>query len=1410
MGANLSRFLADSPLPAADIAFTLAAGRQGFAHRRFVVAHSAAQAASLLATNDAKVAISGKASERKRSLAFMFAGGGAQHPGMGADLYAGEAVYRTAVDECISLLQPRLDWEIKRLLLAPDAERTGLMPEMERPSRSLPCLFITQYAMARLCLAWGLQPTAMIGHSMGEYTAAHLSGVFSLDDVLRLVMLRGQLFEKVAPGGMLSVPLSAEDLTRRLPKELSIAAVNAPELCVASGPVAALEQLESELAAADIEGRRVHIRLAAHSSMLEPILAEFGAFFKGVKLAAPEKPFISNVTGTWITAAEATSPEYWVRHLRNTVRFADGVGTLLEDEGRLMLEVGPGRTLATLAGLHPLRKPEQATVTSMRHPDERDSDVDQALGMLGRLWMHGADVAWREHWKGERRRRVPLPTYPFEHMSYFHQPGKLAAAAPSLVRKADVGSWFSSPAWRRSPLGVRAAATEPVPAGQTLVFCDEGGVGDALARRLAAEGPVVTVVPGAKFGARGATQYAADPTDPDHMLELLVTLGRDGGVPSRIVHAWNLDPAGGALTEQEGRAFYSLLGLLQAIAAEGLEDELQLDVLTAGAQRVGGEEALQPLLALVQGPVRVAGKELPNVRARSIDFAIPAVQGAGRSRVVDQAVRELRARDDARVIAWRGADRYVQDFSSTALSASADSGKWIRDGAVCVITGGQGGLGQLIAAELAGSAKVKLVLMGRRAVQKDDAALQGLVALGAEVMAVQADVSDEAQLSAALDAARVRFGGITHLVHAAGVVEDALIPMKERDSAARVLAPKVRGTLALERMLAKDPLERIVLFSSRGAIAGVAGQVDYTAASAFLDAWAERKSAIDGVDTVSIDWSAWQGVGLAAALAGGGNAKRNGGRKAGHPLLEHAVKESDDEAVYEALLGTESHWLLDGHRIRGGEALIPGTGYLEIARAAGEERAAMGRLEIRDVYFIAPFVVHGDAKREMRVTVEGRAERDVVIEGRSPGALEWEEHARAVVAPLAGEAPARIDPAAIRKRCNGEHLTFTGEEKREHLELGRRWSNIVSLDYGKGEALATLRLPPEFAGETAEFRLHPALLDVATACAQSLIPGFDHKTDFYIPVSYGRVRVWQSLGAECLSHIRLQPRVEEGQDTAVYDVTLLSPSGEVMVDISDFTMMRVKERVTIGRDEAKYRLPAMLRDEIKPAEGVDAFRRIVSSGLSGQVIVSPQDLGAYLASLTAPVEQAAPSVASAPEEPPVEVSQLEAVLAAQEAVHQVVVTAHRERGGNIRITAFVVFELGEQATISELRRYLRGKVPDDVIPQHLIELDQLPLGKDGKVDRAALPDPFAGQDDFVGPRTEMERTIAKIWVELLGVSRVSIYDNFLDVGGHSLLAMRAVSRIAKTTGVRLNPSVMTLHTLEQIAAECAEKAGVAR
>ncbi len=1197
---------------------------------------------------------------------------------------------------------------------------------------------------------------------------------------------------------MLSVPLGADELEERLPAELSIAAVNAPGLCVASGPVAALDALEAELAREDIECSRIHIDIAAHSSMLEPILEEFGKFCQGISYAAPERPFVSNVSGTWITPEEATDPQYWVRHLRNTVRFADGVGVLLDDDARVFVEVGPGRVLATLAGLHEAKQPSHAMLTTMRHPAEDADDVVVALGTVGRLWLSGYDVAWDRLAPEERRRRVSLPTYPFEHQPYFIEPGVITAPKPTLARRADPGNWTWRPSWIRQTLTTGSPEALEPGEGPWLLLCDEEGVGAGLAGRLQALGAqVVPVLAGSGFQRGTDGGYRVDPGSASDFEQLVSALEEAGTVPARIVHTWAATdgPVG------EDRAFFSLLHLMKALGGAGLDDEMRLDVVTTGGQLVGGEAALEPDRSLVMGPVRVVPKEFPNIRARAIDLPHPSSGGWFEDRAVVQVLSELAHEDEVELVAWRGSDRFVPAFEEVPLPPVGEDEPLTRDGAVWLVTGGLGGLGSLVAEELARRAKVRLVLTSRSGARTP--VVGALEALGAQVLVVAADVADEAAMERVVRETHAAFGPINGIVHAAGVIEDALTLMKEADSAARVLAPKVRGTMVLERVTRGEPLERVIYFSSRGAVAGVAGQIDYTSASAFLDAHALRRSQIDGVPALSLNWSAWQGVGLAAGVGSS--------RGTEHPLLERCVVETETEREYRTSMSPDDYWLLDGHRLRSGEALIPGTGYLELIAAGAEEAGRRSTLELQDVFFFSPFMVQDGSRRDLRVRIETEgADLDVSVEGRAGAGQDWEEHARGTVAAVDRAVP-DFDLPSIRGRCADRTVEFTEEEQRNpNLRLGRRWSNLRRLHFGGTEALAELRLPEDVADEAGTFRLHPALLDVASACAQELVPGFEFGAQFFIPVSYGRVTVYDSLPAEAVSHIRIQPGAGPESDSAVYDITIATPDGRVVVDIKDFTMMRVGEGVGGGASSAAGGAggPLQLQDAITPDEGLDVFRRVLASRLLGDLIVSPQHLTTYLQALKEPElpeAGASGAIQPAPQLDLIDATEVEEALAEHEAVEEVVVLAH-EVDGEVKASAFVVWELGEQVTIAELRRFVSGRVEERLIPEQLVELDEMPRTSDGQVDRFALPDPFAPVDDYAAPQTDMEKTIASIWMELLGVPRVSLHDNFLDVGGHSLLAMRAISRISKQTGVRLNPSVMTLNTLSQIAAEC--EAGV--
>jgi amino acid adenylation domain-containing protein len=429
------------------VAWTLQVGRQAFEHRRALVATGVADAvATLRDPAGAGRVLTRRQEAGRRGAIFLFPGQGAQHPDMGRELYEEEPVFRAAIDASAERLLPHLGRDLRALLYPPAEEREAAARTLRETRFAQPALFAVELALARLWISWGVQPEAMIGHSLGEYVAACLAGVFSAEEALELVACRGALMQELPPGAMLSVELPAGELGPELAAlpDLALAAVNAPSLSVASGPEAAVEALAARLAGRGVETRRLHTSHAFHSAMMDPVLAAFAARVARAAPRPPAIPFVSNLTGTWITAAQATDPGYWARHLRETVRFADGLAALLAGSRAVLLEVGPGRALVDLARWQTDPAGLPAPVSSLpRAADTEPSAAAALLGALGRLWLAGVEVDWPGFAAGERRRRIPLPTYPFERQRFWVE---LASAGGSAPRRPA-----AEPATREAP-----------------------------------------------------------------------------------------------------------------------------------------------------------------------------------------------------------------------------------------------------------------------------------------------------------------------------------------------------------------------------------------------------------------------------------------------------------------------------------------------------------------------------------------------------------------------------------------------------------------------------------------------------------------------------------------------------------------------------------------------------------------------------------------------------------------------------------------------------------------------------------------------------------------------------------------------------------------------------------------------
>ncbi|MEU6238306.1 type I polyketide synthase, partial [Kitasatospora sp. NPDC047058] len=428
---RLVEHLRTEPQALVDVAYTLSRGREHFPHRRAVVAASPEDAAAALGRRDPAAVTSGLAAPAAPKVAMLFSGQGAQHPGMARELYGTQPEFRAALDRCAAPLENVLGLDLRELAVCPDDDERAT-ELLGRTEVAQPALFAVEYALARLWTSWGVAPDAMIGHSLGEYVAATLAGVFELDDALRLVALRGALMQRQSDGGMLSVSAERATLAARLPAELTLAAHNGPTDCVVAGAPEPLAAFAAELAGEGIAARPLATSRAFHSPLMAPMVDEFVAAVARVPMREPRLPFVSNVTGTWITPDQAVDPRYWGRHVVATVEFARGVATLAEDEDTVFLEVGPGQTLRSLVSRQLADAPHRTVVGSLPHPREARGALPAAQRALGLLWQAGVRPDWQAYHAAENPVRVPLPTYPFERKRFWLDPAPApAAAAPA-------------------------------------------------------------------------------------------------------------------------------------------------------------------------------------------------------------------------------------------------------------------------------------------------------------------------------------------------------------------------------------------------------------------------------------------------------------------------------------------------------------------------------------------------------------------------------------------------------------------------------------------------------------------------------------------------------------------------------------------------------------------------------------------------------------------------------------------------------------------------------------------------------------------------------------------------------------------------------------------------------------------
>lgn len=894
----------------ADVAYTLQVGRRAFSHRRSLVCADVGEAIDALEMSDPQRVMSGEAGARPRQVAFMFSGQGTQRPNMGRQIYRSEPCFREWIDTCAGLIGSRQGYDLRNLLYPRSGEEEAAATALQETRLAQPALFVVEYALARWLMKCGINPTAMIGHSLGEYVAACLAGVMTLEDALRVVVERGRLMQEMPAGAMLAVQMEEEEITRRLGGPLWLAAVNGGGQCVISGTVERIAALETKLQGDGIGCQRLRTKHAFHSGLMDGMLEPFADVLGEVSLGPPSLPFLSNVTGNWIRPEEATNKQYWLRQVREPVRFGAGVRALAEDTALALLEVGPGETLCGLSRLQARNSVVLATLGAVRGERGSLDEVERFYEAVGQLWACGAEVDWEALYEYEQRRRISLPTYPFERERYWidrqrtgTQPRDPSGVtdAGRMNKRQEVSRWFYVPVWKQTPLPWLGRRPKTGRKRATwLVLAARNSVSQGVRQMLEQVGEdVISVEMGESFADFGAGHYQIHPGCPAHYAELLKSLQAKGQFPRQVLHMWCLEAeeeaekeAGEervdrdkALARAQELGFFSLLYLAQALGetrwrtvAEGKAAELRIAVVTRGTQEVSGEEELRPEQATALGPCRAIPQEYEFVTCRSIDVVIPAAGSLQEDRLISLLVEELTSDVDEPLVAYRGGQRWVLAYESVPVEQGNEEGP-LSAGGVFLITGGLGRIGLELAGYLCRELKAKVALVGRKRLPPREqwkeqlqkagcpvntrrllGRLMSIDKSGGEVCVERADVTDEAAMKEVIRQVKARWGRLDGVIHGAGMQGDdslGLMSEMDREKCEAVFRPKVSGVNVLERVLEDEELDFCLLMSSVVTVFGGPGSSAYAGASHFLDAFVRAHNRRSRQRWTSVSWEGW-------------------------------------------------------------------------------------------------------------------------------------------------------------------------------------------------------------------------------------------------------------------------------------------------------------------------------------------------------------------------------------------------------------------------------------------------------------------------------------------------------------------------------------------------------------------------
>lgn len=976
-----------------------------------------------------------------------------------------------------------------------------------------------------------------------------------------------------------------------------------------------------------------------------------------------------------------------------------------------------------------------------------DNPEDYPLERLGKMWLDGICVNWEKLYIGQKRKRLSLPTYPFEKRSFWvdkNVTAKSAAPAP-MNKRAGISEMFYTPVWKQSVDSGSYGIENDRAKGILLVLADSSEFSDAFAAGLRKrDANIIVAVTGKEYKAYGGNKYTFDPENPAHYDKLAGELLKTGETPVIIADLLGFGKAENSLYFGE-RLLFSMMFIAQAIGKNGIVVPVQIKVFSTDSQKIFNEQNISPENALHLGACRVIPNEYPNIKCCSIDCSLPEKGSAQERKLIDLLIDELYFMPCDGVVAYRGMQRWKQSFERLPIVKNSRGIRLKNDG-VYIITGGVGGIGletaQFISDEASG---VKLVLASRSAFPEQEQwdnwikahnikdrvsqkiiKLQKIASSGAEIYICQTDVTQKYQMNRLREKVMDKYGKINGVIHAAGQPGGGMIQLKKKEQAEKILSPKVNGAINLYEAFKECKLDFVLLYSSLNAITGGFGQMDYSAANAFLDAFAQTHDSYGNTRFISIDWDRWPGIGMAAH-----NTLEKGSQTDTlHPLLGKCIINDGKKIVYAAELSPENDWVLSEHLILG-TPTIAGTTYLEMARAAFEDITQNSKADISDVLFLNPLSVNYGHKRNVYTVMEKAGEAYTFqILSSNESDTDWLEHIHGKIAFPSNSGGTVFELEDLKRKC-GSKIIYSQNGQRKipenFISFGGRWRSLKSFTVSGSEGLAQAQLDKAFIKDTETYKLHPALLDVVTGTVRLAAQGN------YLPFAYEKLEMYEILPDKIYSYIRFKNGYDKQAEIISCDIDIIGENGKQLIKIKNFSMKLVSEAsaenirkrnyndshenpigIKFAGDILKARKSGFLQEGITVAEGLEALRDIINGCLKPQVIVSAKDIN------------------------------------------------------------FAI----KQA----------GYIDQPMFKGTLTQAAEV---------KARHPRPEM-ENEYVPPKNETEKKLVNLWQDVLAIDKIGIYDDFFALGGDSLLLIQFHTKLKENFETDI--AVVDLYKYNTIAA----------